>query len=102
MGIEDEFKTQETEAVVKYLARKDIFGNKKTPNAIATALAESKVKIYHQKVEKILSVLSFGARGIFGFEKVDKISLFWIKAEKEKFISWYKEWFGKDFVEKEG
>lgn len=99
MAIEDEAKTQEAELIVRFLASDDNFGLKKSPHGVTRGLSDAEPKVYQQKVEKILSLLVSWANDIFGYEKIDRGSLFWIKTDKNSFITWFKEWFGKEFEE---
>lgn len=103
MSIEDEAKTEEAEAIVRYLGKDENIGQKKTPHSISKAVSKGEIKVYQQKVEKILSLLVSWAGEIFGYEKLEesRLTLFWIKDDKNKFKAWFKEWFGKDFEEKE-
>ncbi len=102
MSIEDDLKTDTAELLERFLAKESNYGVQKTPNNIAKELADSEIKMYQQKVEKILSLFAYGEKEIFGYMKLSGFSYYWIKVERETFVTWFKEWFGKDFEEKEG
>ncbi len=102
MGIEQELREAYTEKIVRLLSTEENFGEKLTPHNISKSLNEEnpEQKYYPQKVERNLSILNVTSKGIFGYEKMKKgFTFFWISSNRETFVKWFEEWFGKPFKE---
>ena len=85
----------EVELVVRLLAEK--LGRKFSPNGVTKAFQRRKTKIHSKKATHILQFLSAVCGNIYAFEKFPAGNYYWIKADKDAFKNWFKEWFGKDF-----
>ena len=97
MSIEDEVKTKDAKAIVRFLAASGNYGKKFTPYGIAKELAAPESKMYNQKVERILGMLTIRFPDVFGYEALSNYSYYWIQAEKGSFQEWFKDWFGEKF-----